>query len=34
MLAGPVDLDELDNWMRIGRERRSGATSPFGFESG
>ena len=22
MLAGPVDLDELDQWMRIGWERR------------
>jgi hypothetical protein len=22
MLAGPVDLDELDRWMRIGWERR------------
>src|SRR4029450_10011994 len=24
MLAGPVDLDELDRWMRIGWERRPG----------
>src|SRR5215204_5637448 len=22
MLAGPVDLDELDQWMRVGWERR------------
>jgi hypothetical protein len=26
MLAGPVDLDELDQWMRIGWERRRGAS--------
>jgi hypothetical protein len=26
MLAGPVDLDELDRWMRIGWERRRGQT--------
>jgi hypothetical protein len=25
MLAGPVDLDELDRWMRIGWERRRGS---------
>jgi hypothetical protein len=25
MLAGPVDLGELDRWMRIGWERRRGA---------
>jgi hypothetical protein len=31
MLAGPVDLDELDKWMRIGWERRRGATSEYGF---
>ena len=30
MLAGPVDLDELDRWMRIGWERRRGATVPYG----
>jgi hypothetical protein len=29
MLAGPVDLDELDRWMRIGWERRRGATVPY-----
>jgi hypothetical protein len=28
MLAGHVDLDELDRWMRIGWERRRGATVP------
>jgi hypothetical protein len=32
MLAGPVDLDELDKWLRVGWERRRGATSEFGFE--
>jgi hypothetical protein len=26
MLAGPVDLDELDRWVRIGWERRQGAS--------
>jgi hypothetical protein len=30
ILAGPVDLDELDRWMRVGWERRRGATVPFG----
>jgi hypothetical protein len=29
---GPVDLDELDKWLRVGWERRRGATSEFGFE--
>jgi hypothetical protein len=29
MLAGPVDLDELDRWVRIGWERRRGATVPY-----
>jgi hypothetical protein len=29
MLAGPVDLDELDRWMRIGWERRRGANVPY-----
>jgi hypothetical protein len=24
MLAGPVDLDELDRWVRVGWERRPG----------
>jgi hypothetical protein len=32
MLAGPVDLDELDKWIRVGWERRIGATSEFSFE--
>jgi len=27
MLAGYVDLDELDRWIRIGWERRRGSTS-------
>jgi hypothetical protein len=26
MLAGPVDLDELDRWLRVGWERRRGAS--------
>ena len=30
MLAGPVDLDELDRWMRLGWERRRGADIPYG----
>jgi hypothetical protein len=30
MLAGPVDLDALDRWMRIGWERRRGADVPYG----
>jgi hypothetical protein len=30
MLAGPVDLDELDKWVRIGWERRRGSTVPYG----
>jgi hypothetical protein len=30
MLAGPVDLDELDRWMRICWERRRGADIPYG----
>jgi hypothetical protein len=29
MLAGLVDLDELDWWMRVGWERRRGATVPY-----
>jgi hypothetical protein len=29
MLAGPVDLDELDRWVRIGWERRRGASNPY-----
>jgi hypothetical protein len=30
MLAGHVDLDELDRWMRNGWERRRGADVPNG----
>jgi hypothetical protein len=30
MLAGPVDLDELDRCMRIGWGRRRGADIPYG----
>jgi hypothetical protein len=29
LLAGPVDLDELDRWMRIGWERRRRADIPY-----
>jgi hypothetical protein len=29
MLAGPVDLDELGKWVRVGWERRSGASNPY-----
>jgi hypothetical protein len=29
MLAGPIDLDELDQWMRTGSERRRGSTVPY-----
>jgi hypothetical protein len=29
MLAGPVDLDELDKWIRVGWERRRGASVPY-----
>jgi hypothetical protein len=29
MLAGPVDLDELDQWMRVGWERRRGTDVPY-----
>jgi hypothetical protein len=29
MLAGHVDLDELDRWIRTGRERRRGASVPY-----
>ena len=32
MLAGHTDLDELDNWIRVGWERRRGATSDCGFD--
>jgi hypothetical protein len=30
MLAGPVDLDELNRWMRTGWERHRGADVPYG----
>jgi hypothetical protein len=30
MFAGPVDLDEVDRWMRIGWERRREADIPYG----
>ena len=30
MLAGHVDLDELDKWVRVGWERRRGSTVPYG----
>jgi hypothetical protein len=30
MLAGHVDLEELDRWVKIGWERRLGATVPYG----
>jgi hypothetical protein len=30
MLAGPVDLDELDRWIRICWERRRGSIVPYG----
>jgi hypothetical protein len=29
MLAGHVDLDELDRWIRVGWERRRGAAVPY-----
>jgi hypothetical protein len=29
MLAGPVDLDELDRWIRTGWERRRRSTIPY-----
>jgi hypothetical protein len=29
MLAGYVDLAELDRWVRVGWERRRGASEPF-----
>jgi hypothetical protein len=32
MLAGPVDLDELDRCIRMGWERRRGSMSEFGFD--
>jgi hypothetical protein len=30
MLAGPVDIDELDKWMRTGWQRRRGADVSYG----
>jgi hypothetical protein len=30
MLGGHVDLDELDQWVKIGWERGRGATVPYG----
>jgi hypothetical protein len=30
MLAGHVDLGELDRWLRIGWERRRAADIPYG----
>ena len=30
LLTGPVDLDELDQWLRIGWERRRGTDIPYG----
>jgi hypothetical protein len=29
MLAGHVDLDQLDDWLRVGWERRRGASVPY-----
>jgi hypothetical protein len=29
MLAGHTDLGELDKWVRIGWERRRGASDPY-----
>jgi hypothetical protein len=29
MLAGHVDLDELDHWVRVGWERMRGASVPY-----
>src|SRR4029450_3317558 len=29
MLAGPIDLDELDQWMRVGWERHRGTDVPY-----
>jgi hypothetical protein len=31
MLAGHVDLEELDKWVRVGWEHRRGSTVPYGF---
>jgi hypothetical protein len=30
LLAGHVDLEELDRWVRVGWERRRGSTIPYG----
>ena len=29
MLAGHVDLEQLDHWLRVGWERRRGASVPY-----
>ena len=29
MLAGHVDLDQLDKWVRVGWEHRRGASDPY-----
>jgi hypothetical protein len=29
MLAGPVDLEKLGEWVRVGWERRRGASNPY-----
>jgi hypothetical protein len=29
MLAGHVDLDELDHWVRVGWERSRGVSVPY-----
>jgi hypothetical protein len=29
MLAGPVDLDEIDRWVRTGWERRRRESNPY-----
>ena len=33
LLAGHVDLDELDQWMRVGWERRRGTDVPYGHQA-
>jgi hypothetical protein len=30
LLAGVVDLDDLDKWVRVGWERQRGVTVPYG----
>jgi hypothetical protein len=32
ILAGYVDFDDLDKWIRVGWERCRGATAEFGFD--